>query len=446
MPNMYTSPVGQPGAGAGVNPAGESLTWGDLVSRLVGTAPYGQTDASHWGNLVNQDAPAYQSRFPTVDPATGQVINPQALPGEQRNVPLSPRMTGGRQTVDYGLPFEVGMPEAARAALDARPTSGGIPESPVITTYRGEQQTSRPASTQPINYGPTLQREAPTVVGDVFGEESGPVRYVTDGGRSTMVGGYGDNSQLAAWAAARHFGQDNPAQMAQRDALARTMAVRNSNQYQNIYQKALRETGNPMLASAQADALFAEQLPGYAGDFINSGQDAAVQQRFDQGLQRLNSAATINPEVGNAAYRSNLPTYGTYAAGVSPTGESVTVTPDGSTTQMPRVGYSPIDLNKLSPGAATGKTTADPNQLTAYQRQQLLQGEERNAQGRVRGLSSQLNTLYSHLNQLQRNGGDPIQVEQVNGQIAQLQRQLNMLTGVPDTAQPVITNSNTGGK
>lgn len=448
MPNMYTSPVGQPGAGAGVNPAGERLTWGDLVSRLVGTAPYGQTDASHWGNLVNQDAPAYQSRFPTVDTATGQVINPQALPGEQRNVPLSPRMTGGRQTVDYGLPFEVGMPEAARAALDARPTSGGIPKSPVITTYRGEQQTSRPASTQPINYGPTLQREAPTVVGDVFGEESGPIRYVSNGGMSTVTGGYGDRSQLADWGLARFFGQDNPAQMAQRNATARTMAARNSTEYQNVYQTMLRQTGNPLVASAQADALFAEQMPNYAGDFINSGQDINTQQRFDQGLARLNAAAVINPELGEDVYRSNLPVWGTYAGGVSPTGESVTVTPNGGTKQMPSAGYSPSLLNRLT-GMDSGRSAAngaDPNQLTAFQRMQLLQGDERNQQSRISNLNSTLTNLYAQLNNNQRNGGNPAYEQSILGQISAVQTQLNQLTGLSAPAQPVITNSNTGSK
>jgi len=340
------------------------------------------------------------------------------------------------------------MPEAARAALDARPTSGGIPESPVITTYRGEQQTSRPASTQPINYGPTLQREAPTVVGDVFGEESGPIRYVSNGGTSTVTGGYGDRSQLADWGLARFFGQDNPAQMAQRNATARTMAARNSTEYQNVYQTMLRQTGNPLVASAQADALFAEQMPNYAGDFINSGQDINTQQRFDQGLARLNAAAVINPELGEDVYRSNLPVWGTYAGGVSPTGESVTVTPNGGTKQMPRAGYSPLLLNRLT-GMDSGRSAAngaDPNQLTAFQRMQLLQGDERNQQSRISNLNSTLTNLYAQLNNNQRNGGNPAYEQSILGQITAVQTQLNQLTGLSAPAQPVITNSNTGSK
>lgn len=305
------------------------------------------------------------------------------------------------------------------------------------------------APSRPINYGTPMQRAAtPQFDASVFGDQSGPIRYTSDGGTSTVTGGYGDRSQLADWGLARFFGQDNPAQMAQRNATSRTMAARNSTEYQNVYQTMLRQTGNPLVASAQADALFAEQMPNYAGDFINSGQDVNTQQRFDQGLARLNAAAAINPELGEDVYRSNLPVWGTYAGGVSPTGESVTVTPDGSTTQMPGAGYSPSLLNGLT-GAAGGRsaaTKADPNQLTAYQRMQLLQGSERNQQSRVSNLNSTLTNLYAQLNNNQRNGGNPAYEQSLLGQISAVQTQLNQLSGLTAPAQPVITNSNTGSK
>lgn len=302
---------------------------------------------------------------------------------------------------------------------------------------------------QPINYGEPMQRATtPQFDDSVFGDQSGPIRYVSNGGTSTVTGGYGDRSQLADWGLARFFGQDNPAQMAQRNATARTMAARNSTEYQNVYQTMLRQTGNPLVASAQADALFAEQMPNYAGDFINSGQDVNTQQRFDQGLARLNAAAAINPELGEDVYRSNLPVWGTYAGGVSPTGESVTVTPDGSTTQMPGVGYSPSLLNGLTgmTGGRSASAKADPNQLTAYQRMQLLQGDERNQQSRISNLNSTLTNLYAQLNNNQRNGGNPAYEQSILGQITAVQTQLNQLTGLSAPAQPVITNSNTGSK
>lgn len=302
---------------------------------------------------------------------------------------------------------------------------------------------------QPINYGEPMQRATtPQFDDSVFGDQSGPIRYVSNGGTSTVTGGYGDRSQLADWGLARFFGQDNPAQMAQRNATARTMAARNSTEYQNVYQTMLRQTGNPLVASAQADALFAEQMPNYAGDFINSGQDINTQQRFDQGLARLNAAAAINPELGEDVYRSNLPVWGTYAGGVSPTGESVTVTPDGSTTQMPGVGYSPSLLNGLTgmTGGRSASAKADPNQLTAYQRMQLLQGNERNQQSRISNLNSTLTNLYAQLNNNQRNGGNPAYEQSILGQISAVQTQLNQLTGLSAPAQPVITNSNTGSK
>lgn len=302
---------------------------------------------------------------------------------------------------------------------------------------------------QPINYGEPMQRATtPQFDDSVFGDQSGPIRYVSNGGTSTVTGGYGDRSQLADWGLARFFGQDNPAQMAQRNATARTMAARNSTEYQNVYQTMLRQTGNPLVASAQADALFAEQMPNYAGDFINSGQDVNTQQRFDQGLARLNAAAAINPELGEDVYRSNLPVWGTYAGGVSPTGESVTVTPDGSTTQMPGVGYSPSLLNGLTgmTGGRSASAKADPNQLTAYQRMQLLQGNERNQQSRISNLNSTLTNLYAQLNNNQRNGGNPAYEQSILGQITAVQTQLNQLTGLSAPAQPVITNSNTGSK
>lgn len=302
---------------------------------------------------------------------------------------------------------------------------------------------------QPINYGEPMQRATtPQFDDSVFGDQSGPIRYVSNGGTSTVTGGYGDRSQLADWGLARFFGQDNPAQMAQRNATARTMAARNSTEYQNVYQTMLRQTGNPLVASAQADALFAEQMPNYAGDFINSGQDVNTQQRFDQGLARLNAAAAINPELGEEVYRSNLPVWGTYAGGVSPTGESVTVTPDGSTTQMPGVGYSPSLLNGLTgmTGGRSASAKADPNQLTAYQRMQLLQGNERNQQSRISNLNSTLTNLYAQLNNNQRNGGNPAYEQSILGQITAVQTQLNQLTGLSAPAQPVITNSNTGSK
>lgn len=308
--------------------------------------------------------------------------------------------------------------------------------------------TSAPA-VQPINYGAPMQRATtPQFEDSVFGDQSGPIRYVSNGGTSTVTGGYGDRSQLADWGLARFFGQDNPAQMAQRNATARTMAARNSTEYQNVYQTMLRQTGNPLVASAQADALFAEQMPNYAGDFINSGQDVNTQQRFDQGLARLNAAAAINPELGEEVYRSNLPVWGTYAGGVSPTGESVTVTPDGSTTQMPGVGYSPSLLNGLTgmTGGRSASAKADPNQLTAYQRMQLLQGNERNQQSRISNLNSTLTNLYAQLNNNQRNGGNPAYEQSILGQITAVQTQLNQLTGLSAPAQPVITNSNTGSK
>lgn len=308
--------------------------------------------------------------------------------------------------------------------------------------------TSAPA-VQPINYGEPMQRATtPQFDDSVFGDQSGPIRYVSNGGTSTVTGGYGDRSQLADWGLARFFGQDNPAQMAQRNATARTMAARNSTEYQNVYQTMLRQTGNPLVASAQADALFAEQMPNYAGDFINSGQDVNTQQRFDQGLARLNAAAAINPELGEEVYRSNLPVWGTYAGGVSPTGESVTVTPDGSTTQMPGVGYSPSLLNGLTgmTGGRSASAKADPNQLTAYQRMQLLQGNERNQQSRISNLNSTLTNLYAQLNNNQRNGGNPAYEQSILGQITAVQTQLNQLTGLSAPAQPVITNSNTGSK
>ena len=302
---------------------------------------------------------------------------------------------------------------------------------------------------QPINYGEPMQRATtPQFDDSVFGDQSGPIRYVSNGGTSTVTGGYGDRSQLADWGLARFFGQDNPAQMAQRNATARTMAARNSTEYQNVYQTMLRQTGNPLVASAQADALFAEQMPNYAGDFINSGQDVNTQQRFDQGLARLNAAAVINPELGEDVYRSNLPVWGTYAGGVSPTGESVTVTPDGSTTQMPGMGYSPSLLNGLTgmTGGRSASAKADPNQLTAYQRMQLLQGNERNQQSRISNLNSTLTNLYAQLNNNQRNGGNPAYEQSILGQITAVQTQLNQLTGLSAPAQPVITNSNTGSK
>ncbi|UVN00292.1 MAG: hypothetical protein [Bacteriophage sp.] len=308
--------------------------------------------------------------------------------------------------------------------------------------------TSAPA-VQPINYGEPMQRATtPQFDDSVFSDQSGPIRYVSNGGTSTVTGGYGDRSQLADWGLARFFGQDNPAQMAQRNATARTMAARNSTEYQNVYQTMLRQTGNPLVASAQADALFAEQMPNYAGDFINSGQDVNTQQRFDQGLARLNAAAAINPELGEDVYRSNLPVWGTYAGGVSPTGESVTVTPDGSTTQMPGVGYSPSLLNGLTgmTGGRSASAKADPNQLTAYQRMQLLQGNERNQQSRISNLNSTLTNLYAQLNNNQRNGGNPAYEQSILGQISAVQTQLNQLTGLSAPAQPVITNSNTGSK
>lgn len=302
---------------------------------------------------------------------------------------------------------------------------------------------------QPINYGEPMQRATtPQFDDSVFGDQSGPIRYVSNGGTSTVTGGYGDRSQLADWGLARFFGQDNPAQMAQRNATARTMAARNSTEYQNVYQTMLRQTGNPLVASAQADALFAEQMPNYAGDFINSGQDINTQQRFDQGLARLNAAAVINPELGEDVYRSNLPVWGTYAGGVSPTGESVTVTPNGGTKQMPRAGYSPSLLNRLT-GMDSGRSAAngaDPNQLTAFQRMQLLQGDERNLQSRISNLNSTLTNLYAQLNNNQRNGGNPAYEQSILGQITAVQTQLNQLTGLSAPAQPVITNSNTGSK
>lgn len=302
---------------------------------------------------------------------------------------------------------------------------------------------------QPINYGEPMQRATtPQFDDSVFGDQSGPIRYVSNGGTSTVTGGYGDRSQLADWGLARFFGQDNPAQMAQRNATARTMAARNSTEYQNVYQTMLRQTGNPLVASAQADALFAEQMPNYAGDFINSGQDINTQQRFDQGLARLNAAAVINPELGEDVYRSNLPVWGTYAGGVSPTGESVTVTPNGGTKQMPMAGYSPSLLNRLT-GMDSGRSAAngaDPNQLTAFQRMQLLQGDERNLQSRISNLNSTLTNLYAQLNNNQRNGGNPAYEQSILGQITAVQTQLNQLTGLSAPAQPVITNSNTGSK
>ena len=459
MPNMYTSPVGQPGAGAGVNPAGESLTWGDLVSRLVGTAPYGQTDASHWGNLVNQDAPAYQSRFPTVDPA------PDSVSGEYMpNVPLIPGLTGESATAQHGLPLEYGIPSSVQNAITGTNTvedklerviraTQGSTFSPDNLRVPTQSAQSVHRTTAPVqSSGPRVLGQVAQPVqemdGSVFGDQSGPIRYTSDGGTSTVTGGYGDRSQLADWGLARFFGQDNPAQMAQRNATARTMAARNSTEYQNVYQTMLRQTGNPLVASAQADALFAEQMPNYAGDFINSGQDVNTQQRFDQGLARLNAAAAINPELGEEVYRSNLPVWGTYAGGVSPTGESVTVTPDGSTTQMPGVGYSPSLLNGLTgmTGGRSASAKADPNQLTAYQRMQLLQGNERNQQSRISNLNSTLTNLYAQLNNNQRNGGNPAYEQSILGQITAVQTQLNQLTGLSAPAQPVITNSNTGSK
>lgn len=305
------------------------------------------------------------------------------------------------------------------------------------------------APSRPINYGVPMQRAAtPQFDANVFGGQSGPIQYTSDGGTSTVTGGYGDRSQLADWALARFFGQDNPAQMAQRNATARTMAVRNSTEYQNVYQTMLRQTGNPLVASAQADALFAEQMPDYTGDFINSGQDVNTQHRFDQGLARLNAAAAINPELGNDVYRSNLPVWGTYAGGVSPNGESVTVTPDGSTTHMPGAGYSPSLLNRLT-GSAIGRHAAtkdDPNLLTEFQRGQLLLGSERNLQSRISNLNSMLTNLDAQLNNEQRNGGNPAYEQRLLGQINAVQAQLNQLSGMPALVQPVITNSNTGSQ
>lgn len=304
-----------------------------------------------------------------------------------------------------------------------------------------------PVSARPINYGLPLQRAAPPELGSsVFGAQTAPITYESNGGTSTIHGGYGDQSQLAAWGLARYFGQDNPAQFAQRNATSRTMAARNSNDYQNVYQTMLRQTGNPMLASAQADALFAEQQPSYAGDFINSGQDVNTQQRFDQGLARLNASAAVNPDLGNDVYRSGLPVWGTYAAGVSPTGQSVTATSDQSTTQMPAAGYSPALLNGLTGVAGKTAAKADPNQLTAYQRNQLLLGQERNQQSRVSNLNSTLTNLYAQLNNNQRNGGNTVYEQNLMNQINGVQLQLNQLTGGSTPAQPLVTNSNSGSR
>lgn len=433
--NYYTSPVGIPGAEVPPMPARPS-------------------DSSLYDTLVN----AFGWGYPT--PA------PDSVSGEYMpNVPLIPGLTGESATAQYGLPLEYGIPSSVQNAITGtntvdeklgrviRATQGSSTFSPDNLRVPTQSAQSVHRTTAPVqSSGPRVLGQVAQPVqemdGSVFGDQSGPIRYTSDGGTSTVTGGYGDQSQLAAWGLARYFGQDNPAQMAQRNATARTMAARNSTEYQNVYQTMLRQTGNPLVASAQADALFAEQMPNYAGDFINSGQDVNTQQRFDQGLARLNAAAAINPELGEDVYRSNLPVWGTYAGGVSPTGESVTVTPDGSTTQMPGVGYSPSLLNGLT-GATGGRSAsakADPNQLTAYQRMQLLQGNERNQQSRISNLNSTLTNLYAQLNNNQRNGGNPAYEQSILGQITAVQTQLNQLTGLSAPAQPVITNSNTGSK
>lgn len=313
-----------------------------------------------------------------------------------------------------------------------------------VATISQPANPAEPAEPTPIDYGAQVDRQQrPLLQGSVFGNESGPVRYVTNGGRSELIGGYGDNSLLANWAVAQFFGQGDPVTMAQKNALARTMAVRNSGEYQNIYQQALQQTGNPTLAAAQTDALFAEQMPNYSGDFINSGQDLATQQRFDVGIARNNSNAMINPYAGTPVYKNHLPVWGNYAAGVSPTGEDIVVTPDGTAVQMPQGGFSPLDLNALmgQPGAAVGPNSAT---MTPYQRQQLVQGEERNRQSMIRNLQSQNSALYTRLGNIQKIGGDPQEAQAIQAQIDANQRQINQYMGITTPAQPTVINTNSG--
>lgn len=428
--NYYTSPVGIPGAEVPPMPARPS-------------------DSSLYDTLVN----AFGWGYPT--PA------PDSVSGEYMpNVPLIPGLTGESATAQHGLPLEYGIPSSVQNAITGtntvdeklgrviRATQGSSTFSPDNLRVPTQSAQSVHRTTAPV------QSSDPRVLGQVaqpvqelpdavFGPQSGPIQYTTDGGRSTVTGGYGDQSQLAAWGLARYFGQDNPAQMAQRNSLARTMAARNSTEYQNAYQTALRQTGNPMLASAQADALFAEQQPNYAGDFINSGQDVNTQQRFDQGLARLNATAAIDPYTGQPTYQSGLPTWGTYASGVM-NGHTVASTPTGNDVVLP-TGASPAMLTTLTGAAGTQKAGArDPNQLTASDRIQLMLGQERNQQSRINNIGTMINNLQTQLGYMQKNGADAAAQAELRSRINVLNQQYGALTGITMPAQPIITNSNTG--
>lgn len=333
--------------------------------------------------------------------------------------------------------------QAARIASMAQQLQGDVRAITHPAQARPASTPAVPQSTGPRVLG-TVQQPVQELPDSVFGPQSGPIRYQTDGGRSTVTGGYGDQSQLAAWGLARYFGQDNPAQMAQRNSMARTMAARSSTEYQNAYQTALRQTGNPMLASAQADALFAEQQPNYAGDFINSGQDVNTQQRFDQGLARLNATAAIDPYTGQPTYQSGLPTWGTYASGVMD-GHTVASTPTGNDVVLP-TGASPAMLTTLTGAAGTQKAGAkDPNQLTASDRISLMLGQERNEQARINNIGTMINNLQTQLGYMQKNGADAAMQAEIRGRINVLNQQYGALTGIAMPAQPVITNSNAGG-
>lgn len=433
MPNLYTSPVGQPGSTPPATPpATPGISLGGLWDSLVGKFQPGQAaQATGWDRLYNTPQPqdAYQHRFPDVQaaaPGADQVPVPQAA--YHPNVSLIPDLTGS----NAAGPLQAGAPAAVQRIMGS-----GAP-TPLMTGHAAPDQHAQQATQatrvaqapqyQPVTAGPVQTR---------WGEPVDTARTITNGGTSQSVGGYGDQSVASAWAHARLHGLASPAAYMQQTALAKTMAARNSPEYQNTYQTVLQRTGNPALASAQADALFASEVPNYAGDFINSGQDADTQARMDQGLARLNAQSMVNPTAGAPVYASDLPAWGAYASA-----PGVASFPNGADVNTP-VGINPTMLTQLTGVQPTGKAAAGM-QITPYQQAQLSLAQQRNQYSQIGALNSQYGTLNSELNSLQKNGGDPARAQQVTAQMNAIRSTLNQLTGIQTPAQPVVINTNAG--
>ena len=392
---------------------------------------------------------------------------PEGLPGVRATGPV-PSMYSPDGQPPHPQTLELIPPSDYRTPAQTTPQTdnSGSTVSSLLENLTGRQAPQAPqAPTTLPTQSATLQQSspqrAPTQTSTGQGGQGGqsqyptpqsvsapaasaaPGRYVTNGGTSQLQGGYGANSLLSQWGLAKYFNQANPADMTTANAQNAVLQARNTPQYQQAYQQALKATGNPRLAVGQADALFATTDPTYAGNFINSGQDQKTQADFDAGIFRQNFGASIDPAAGAAAVKSGLPYWGTGIVGADSAGHDVLQTSNGTRTVAPP-GTSWTGLSQVLTGKAPAaqKTSGE---MTAYQQEQIQNGRDRNKQAQISNLNSQLNYANMTLSSLIKNGASQAQIEAQQNVIQRLNSQVMSATGAPQSATPVIVNTQGAG-